>query len=385
MRFIHTADWHLGRLMYGVHLTEDQWHVLDQLAALVKDVRADALIVAGDVYDRAVPPPDAVRVLDEFLARVVVDLRVPVIVIAGNHDSPRRLQFGSRMFAGQGLHLAGALDSRPKGVVLGDEHGPVHIYAIPYAEPASVREHFSVEDVTDHDAAMRTLVSGVREIHPTGERSVLVAHIFAAGGTEAESERPLSVGGSGQVDCSCLLGFNYVALGHLHRPQTAGQAHVRYAGSLLKYSFSEADHRKSVTLVDMDRSGSCFIEAIPLSPLRDVRRIRGMLKDLLACPDPDIGKDDYVMATLLDTGALLDVMGKLRQVYPNLLHVERPHLELAGASRQRREDHRSLNDAELFADFFSNVTGLDLSPAEAEAYEAVVNDLRRRDREAACT
>jgi len=385
MRFIHTADWHLGRLMYGVHLTEDQRHVLDQLAALIKDVRADALVVAGDVYDRAVPPPDAVRVLDEFLARVVVDLGVPVIAIAGNHDSPHRLQFGSRMFAGQGLHVAGALERELRAVTLGDEHGPVRFYAIPYAEPASVRERFSDEDVGDHDAAMRTLVRRVREVHPAGERSVLLAHVFAAGGMEAESERPLSVGGTGQVDCACFQGFDYVALGHLHRPQTAGQAHVRYAGSLLKYSFSEADHRKSVTLVDMDSRGSCFIESISLSPLRDVRRVRGLLKEILAGPEPDIGKDDYVMATLLDTGALLDVMGKLRQVYPNLLHVERPHLELAGTSRQRREDHRSLNDAELFADFFANVTGLDLSPAEAEAYEAVVNDLRRRDREAACT
>jgi exonuclease SbcD len=372
-------------LMHGVHLTEDQSHVLDQLAELIREARVDALVVSGDIYDRAVPPPDAVKVLDEFLARVVVDLNVPVILIAGNHDSPLRLEFGSRMFAGQGLHVAGSVGSDIGGILLGDKHGPVRFYALPYAEPANVREYFSEEAALDHDAALRMLVQRVRQAHPADERAVLLTHVFAAGGTETESERPLSVGGAGQVDSSCLHGFDYVALGHLHRPQTAGEAHIRYAGSLLKYSFSEADHRKSVTLVDMDETGRCFIETIPLSPLRDVRRIQGYLKDILKADAPDVCKDDYVMVTLLDTGAILDVMGKLRQVYSNVLHVERPRVESATTGMKRRVDHRSVNDGELFADFFSEVTGGDISPTEIAAYEAIVDDLLRRDREAVCS
>src|SRR3954464_6712037 len=254
MRFLHTADWHLGRLFHGVHLTDDQRHVLNQVVEIARDSRPDVVLVAGDIYDRAVPPPEAVELLDEILSRLVIELKLPVVLIAGNHDSPGRLHFGSRLLAERRLYVTGHLPARCEALVLEDAHGPVSFYAIPYAEPSTVRQCLECPEVTDHNAAMAAILARVRENCPVSPRSVIVAHAFVAGGQECESERPLSVGGAGTVDVSCFAGFDYVALGHLHRPQKihCPGGLVQYSGSLLKYSFDEADHSKSVTLVEMD-------------------------------------------------------------------------------------------------------------------------------------
>src|SRR4051794_40817170 len=210
MRFIHTADWHLGRLFHGVHLTNDQHHALMQLVELVKQERPDAVLVAGDIYDRAIPPPEAVELLDEVLCRLVIDLKIPVVLIAGNHDSPQRLNFGSRLLANRRLYVTGNLPAKCESVVFADEHGPVHVYAVPYCEPMLVRQCLECEDVVDHDSAMRALVARIGTTHPSGERKILMAHAFVAGGAECESERPLSVGGAGTVDAASLGGFDYV-------------------------------------------------------------------------------------------------------------------------------------------------------------------------------
>ncbi len=382
MRFIHTADWHLGRLMYGVRLTDDQAHVLQQVELLAKESRPDIILVSGDVYDRAVPPPDAVALLDEFLSRMVLDLGIPVMMIAGNHDSPHRLEFASRVLAGRGLYVCGSVHADPMRMILHDSAGPVHFCAVPYAEPALVRETLKDEDAQNHEDAMRLLIERVRLAIPEGERSVLLSHAFVQGGIEAESERPLSLGGADKVDTSLFSGFHYTALGHLHRPQSAGASHVRYAGSLLKYSFSEVDHQKGVLVVDMDEEGSCQVERVVLTPRRDVRRIEGHLKEVLEGPRGGENREDYLLVSLLDTTAILDVMGKLREVYPNVLHVARPGLVAEGDRPQTSRDHRKLNDADLFADFFAEVSGEPPTKEEAAAYESVVDELRMREREA---
>jgi DNA repair protein SbcD/Mre11 len=382
MRFIHTADWHLGRLLHGQRLVEDQAYALEQLAALARDFKPDAFLISGDVYDRAVPPPDAVQLLDEFLSNLVIDLKVPVIVIAGNHDSPARLEFGSRVFAGQGLHVFGAVSSGSPAVTLSDDAGPVHFYGIPYAEPALVRETLGCEEIHGHEPALIAMLESIRAEDPAGERSVLLAHAFVSGCVGAESERPLSVGGAECVDASIFGEFNYVALGHLHRPQAAGDSRIRYAGSLLKYSFSEADHKKAVNLVEMDEEGGCRVESVSLSVRRDVRNVTGYLKDILDGPAPGENQEDYVMVSLLDRTPILDVMGKLREVYPNVLHVERPYLEMGGGAGRAPQDHRKLSDADLFAAFFLEVTGEEFSQAHAEVYNSIVDDLRQKEREA---
>ncbi len=381
MRFIHTADWHLGRLFHGTHLTEDQAHVLEQLCEVAREIKPDALIVSGDVYDRAVPPPDAVALLDHVLSRVVLDLGIVVIMIAGNHDSPERLGFGSRVLSARGLHVIGLVGDEVPCVTLQDESGPVHFYPIPYTEPAVAREKLDRDDLHDHQAVVQALMERIRGARAPGERSVLISHAFVTGGSVSESERPLSVGGVDHVDPGGFQDFDYVALGHLHRPQRAGGDQIRYSGSLLKYSFSEADHQKAINLVEMDAQGTCSVESIHLTPRRDVRRKEGFFKEILMGPDPGENSDDYLMVSLLDKAPILDVMGRLREVYPNALHVERPYLDLGRDTGARPADHRALNDKELFAAFFSQVTGDDLTEAQESAYEDVVDKLRRNDRE----
>lgn len=382
MRYIHTADWHLGRLFHGLHLTDDQDYLLKQFVDLAREARPDAVLVAGDVYDRAVPPPEAVEVLDEVLARLVGDLGIPVVMIAGNHDSPNRINFCSRLLARQGLHVVGMLEAVAEPIVLQDTHGPVAIHALPYAEPSMVRACVGLDGIGTHDDAMRACVARVLENHPKEMRSVLVAHAFVAGGAEAESERPLSVGGAGTVDAGCFDPFDYVALGHLHRPQAAGRDVVRYSGSLMKYSFSEVDDRKSVYLVEMDQDGACRMESVSLTPRRDLRHIKGYLKDLLEHPDTTANREDYLLVTLLDDGALLDAMGRLREIYPNVLHVERPALETTGEWRGAHADRRRMDVTELFDAFFEQVTGHALNNEQRSAFAHIIGRMEQNAREA---
>lgn len=382
MRFIHTADWHLGRLFHGVHLTDDQAHVLRQLVDLVRDAKPDAIIIAGDVYDRAVPPPEAVELLDEILSRLIIDLKVPVLVIAGNHDSPGRLNFGSRLLAERRLFVTGTLPRTCSAIVLNDARGPVHFYPLPYTEPSIVRQCLECPTIIDHNAAMAALVERVRAVHPIGGRSVVIGHAFVAGGNECESERPLSVGGAGTVDGGCFAGFHYVALGHLHRPQTIGCDTVRYSGSILKYSFDEADGQKGVHLVEMDGDGTCTCETICLVPRRDVRRVSGLMADLMNGPADDASKEDYLEVTLLDEGPVLDAIGRLRERYPNVLSIKRPDAADAAAAGDR-PDVRTMKDVELFRAFYAHVTGAELTEGQESAFVSIVDDMNAEQREGA--
>ena len=382
MRFVHTADWHLGRIFHGVHLTEDQAYVLDELTEIVRDARPDVVIVAGDIYDRAVPPQDAVSLLDDVLSRLVAKVGVPVVLIAGNHDSPERLSFGARLLANSNLHVFGPLLPECRPVVIEDDFGPVNIYAIPFAEPPVVREKIGGNDIRDHDSALRQILQHIRAKQPAGRRSILVAHAAVVGGKTSDSERPLSIGGSETVEPAIFKGFDYVALGHLHQPQSSGEDHIQYSGSILKYSFSEVSHEKSVTIVEMDATGRCAIERIALLPRRNVRRIKGTLKDILEKAQSDENRDDYIMVTLLDRQPVLNAMGRLREVYPNTLHIERPLFAPSTVHAQAPADHLRLSEAEMFSSFFSQVTDEEMTEPEKRAFADIMESLRRRKREA---
>jgi DNA repair protein SbcD/Mre11 len=381
MRFIHTADWHLGRQFHNVSLIEDQRHVLAQIAALAVEAGVDALVVAGDVFDRAVPSPEAVALLDEFLAETVLWHGVPVVMIAGNHDSGRRLGFASRLLSQAGLHVYGRCSDPPALLVLADAHGPVYFAALPYAEPALVREATGEAGLHNHHEAMMRLAAAVRARIPAGERSVCVAHCFVAGGAESESERPLSVGGTGAVSPECFAGFDYAALGHLHCPQPVGER-IHYSGSILKYSFSEIPHAKSVQVVELGAEGALAIERVPLAPLRDLRLLEGRLADLLAGPAEGENPRDFLLVRLSDAGALLDPMGRLRELYPNVLHLERPALERAAAGALNAP-RAGMSDRALFATFFEQVTGAPLSGEQDVALVEVLESLAGERREAA--
>lgn len=375
MRFLHTSDWHLGRLFHGVHLTEDQSYVLEQLVDLAREARVDAVLVAGDIYDRAVPPAEAVQLLDHVLGRLVLECGLPTVLIAGNHDSPERLGFGSHLLARQGLHVAGTLDAAAP-VVLADAAGPVYVLPLPYAEPAVVRHAWGVE-AADHDAALRAQVARGLAAVPPAARKVAVAHAFVAGSAASDSERPLAVGGSGSVGADAFAPFHYTALGHLHGCQQSG-ARLRYAGSLLKYSFNEADQAKGVQLVELAADGTVAVETVSLHPRREVRCWRGRFQELLARP----ACEDYLMVTLTDEAPVLDAKGRLQQRHPQVLHLEYAWLQQARAE-QGVADHRRLGPEELFACFFRDVAGREWNDAEAALFAAVVEEEYRSQREVA--
>lgn len=381
MRFLHTSDWHLGRVYHGVSLLEDQAAVLRDFVRLAAARRPDAVLIAGDIYDRSVPPAEAVRLLDAVLTELVGELRIPVIAIAGNHDGPDRLAFGAGLLGGAGLTVRGPVSAEMAPVVLRDADGEVAIWPLPYAEPAVVRAAFGADAIADHHAALAAQLATVRAGAVPGRREVVIAHAFVAGCAESESERPLSVGGSGMVGAELFAGFDYVALGHLHRPQQVGGERIQYAGSLLKYSFAEADHLKSVNWVELDGAGRCTVERIPLSPPRDLRILSGTLEALLAAASADPRCDDYVLARLADRGALLDAMGKLRSAYPNALAIERPQLGGEGVGCVAG-DHRRVRLQDLFAGFWQETTGLALAADEAAALDRIVDALEREARHA---
>jgi len=380
MRFLHTADWHLGRAFHQTSLLSEQEHVLQQFIALARDTAPDAVIVAGDLYDRALPPADAVRLLGWALEELALKLEIPTLLIAGNHDSAERVHFASTLLSRSGLHIRGALDGDLNPVILEDAHGPVSFCLLPYAEPPLVRETLSDDTLHSHDAAMAALTARIRAGIDT-DRSVLVAHCFATGGEESESERPLTIGGAGNVDTARFRGFDYTALGHLHRPQSLAPG-VRYSGSLLKYSFSEAEHEKSVSLVEMDETGAVRVEEIPLTPRRDVRIVEGSLDELRADPGAHGPVEDFLLIRLTDRKAILDAMGKLRQVFPNVLHLEQPALFRSGEVEIAGRERLKESEGELFESFVREMTGEDLSEEQTRAFEEIVDELHRTEREA---
>jgi exonuclease SbcD len=391
IKLIHTSDWHLGRIFYKTHLTEDQAYILDQFIDIVRDERPDVVLIAGDVYDRSTPPVEAVELLDDTLSRIVLGLGIPTIVIAGNHDSPERLSFGSSLMQSKGLHIVG-LPEFCSPIGMADESGPVWFVPLPYAEPAVVRDRLGAGEAKDHDASMAAQVNaafhGAERAAQREDRVVAVAHAYVAGGQQSESERPLTLGGTGAVDIGHFASFSYVAMGHLHRPQTLAGSRVRYSGSLMKYSFDEADHAKSVTVADIDGAGEAVVRTVLLTPRRDVRRVEGTFEEVVKGAASGVNREDYILACLSDPDPVWDCMNRLRQVYPNVMQVEwsagmagggSPGV-LAGAG----VDHRSRTELELFCEFWEQVTG-DLIGADETAAVVALLEQFKAGREAAAS
>ncbi|WP_220718199.1 exonuclease SbcCD subunit D [Agarivorans litoreus] len=378
MKFLHTSDWHLGRQLHNQSLLEDQEYVLEQIIQIAQQQQVDALIVAGDVFDRSVPPSNAVKLLDDTLDKLVNQLNIPVILIAGNHDGAQRLAFASRQMRESGLYISGTLGQQVLAIKLPAKDGEsVVFYPLPYAEPATVREVFECQ-ATTHQEAMQVLLEQVKQHDSKGLKKVVIAHCFLDGGDESESERPLSIGGADKISPKLFSGFEYVALGHLHGPQYKGSQQIRYSGSPLKYSFSEQHQAKSVTLVELTEDDS-NIELIALNAKRDVRIIEGYLDDLLASGSTDSQRDDYLMVRLLDKSAILDAMGKLREVYPNVLHLERTGLMANTDKLELNREHIKKGEYDMFTDFFAQVSGDELSAEQQALLKQTIDQLHRGD------
>lgn len=378
---MHTADWHLGKLVHQLHMTEDQQYILEQMKQLIKQESPDAIIIAGDLYDRAVPPKEAVELFNQTLTSIIYDLNIPVLAISGNHDSPDRLNFGSEMFRRQQFYLQTHLQDAWKPVTLQDEFGAVHFYLIPYMEPADARIALADESIQSHQEAMEAVIHRINQTMDKSARHILVAHAFLAGGMDCDSEERLSmIGGTPYIDAELFAGFDYVALGHLHQPQKVKHDHIRYAGSLLKYSFSEANHHKGVCLIHLDKNGVESIEKKQLIPKRDMRVKEGYLKELLETEEE--GMEDYLHIRLLDEGQLLDPMGKLRKVFPNVLSLERVGFlgEYKQQQLQKLQDRKQMSHLDLFRSFYEAVKGVELDETRKSYVDQVIHELIQEER-----
>src|SRR6056297_2216256 len=288
MKIIHTADWHLGKVLFKNKLIEDQRFLLEQLISLIDEEKPDAMIIAGDVYDRTVPPSEAVSLLDWTLKEIALVREVPVFMIAGNHDSPERVDFASSFMHEKNLFIKGLPSPDIQPFTLEDEWGPVDFHLMPFVDPAFAKMILQKEAIHSHDEAVGEIMKHLSGKMKTDRRNVLVTHAFVQGGAVSDSERPLSVGGSGAVPPAHFSDFDYTALGHLHRPQRINDARINYSGSLMKYSFSEATHQKSVSVVVMDKDGAVTLKRRDLKPDRDLRIVEDTLENILSnSPEED--------------------------------------------------------------------------------------------------
>lgn len=411
MRFLHTADWHLGRIFYGQYLTDDQAYVLEhQFFTILKEEKIDGILLAGDVFDRAVPPIEAIELWDSIITRLAMDYKVPLFVVSGNHDGAERLEVGRSMLGQSGIHIWGSPQHALQPFEFEGADGRVAICPMPFSEPRRIGGALGLSSSeskpVDTDMTDDTLFSYVDDkvqeavalnLHnydqmyqawsdylykqvPKQMRSIAISHAFVMGGEVGGSERTLSVGGSEQVSPHVFKNFHYTALGHLHGPQRMGADHIRYSGSPLKYSFDEHGQKKSFTIIDMDTNGKVDISTIPVEAKRDVVILEGYFEDLLNNTALQTKhKDDYVQARLLDTMPIMDGMAKLRQVYHRCMTIE-----LAGRIATPVVDmgdvvFKELDERQLFNQFAETVWKEPLTEAEQSYIDSVWDRIIKED------
>ena len=365
MKILHTSDWHLGRVIYGRSLIEDQQYFIERFfLPLLEDERPDAVILAGDIFDRQIAPVEALRLFDAFVTEVCGRRHIPVIAVSGNHDGADRLGLGGALLRESGLHITSRLDPYAPPVVLPGKR-EVHIYTLPYFDPAMARDCLREEELRGFAAAYSAVLEILRERLDPAAFNILVAHCFVAGAETSESESPIFIGGSGEVPGILFDGFDYVALGHLHRAQTLGEK-IRYSGSPLKYSFDEEHHKKSVTMLEVGETLS--LRQIPVAFLRDMRTLSGGIEELEAAAETDPGREDYISAEL--TGLpVYEPMHRLRQIYPNTLSVRNGSFAADGA-REERAALRGSDPQTVFAEFMRQMCGSEAEAADLAVFSA---------------
>lgn len=376
MKFVHLSDLHVGKIVNEISLIEEQRHVFLQILKSIKDIKPNGVIIAGDIYDKSMPSAQAVEVLDEFFTSLS-QLNTPVFIISGNHDSPERLGFGSRLIEDKNIFIYSIFSGGLKKHTLEDEHGKVNVYLLPFVKPAVVRPFYE-EEITTYENAVETVIkhAGINK----AERNLLVAHQFITGSgvqpSRSDSEN-VSVGGVDNIDASVFKDFDYVALGHLHTPQHVGRKTVRYCGSPYKYSFSECRKEKSVTVVELLEKGNVEISLVPLVPQKDLREIKGKLSELT---DESVytqtNTQDYMHVTLTDEEEIMDPLGKLRRIYPNLMK-----LDFQNARTKRNQTIKAAKEIEqkskpeLFAQFYQLQNNKQPSQQEMSIVEEIFTAL----------
>ncbi|WP_274308151.1 exonuclease SbcCD subunit D [Solibacillus daqui] len=382
MKIFHTADWHLGKLVQGVAMTEDQAYILQQFIEEIKIEKPDVVMIAGDLYDRSVPPTEAIQLLNKIFKQILIDEKTPIVAIAGNHDSATRLNFGSDLMKASGLHLVGHLENDIEPVILQDEFGEVHFYLVPFAEPSTVRILFDDDSITTHEAAMAKIIDHIKGKLDSTKRNIIMGHAFITkdGMPElntSDSERKLTIGGTECINAALFEPFCYTALGHLHQAHFVANETIQYSGSPLKYSESEVTHKKGFLMLDLAQDGTVTIEKKLLVPKREMRIVKGLLDDILQ----HTKSDDYVFVKLEDEGYVKGAAGLVRTVYPNALHIERVAVFAQMEQQSATMNRVQMDDSELFELFYSEMTGKELTADIKSIYTNVLQQLLDNERE----
>lgn len=380
MRFLHTADLHIGKRVNEFSMLEDQEYILRQILKTADKEQVEAVLIAGDVYDKQVPSAEAVRLFDWFLTQLN-SRKLPVFVIGGNHDSVERLSFGAQIMEESGVYLTQSYDGKVVPVRLEDEYGPVNLWMLPFLKPAMVKRFFPEQEIVTYQDALETVI-GHMELNRE-ERNLLIAHQFVTGAVTGGSEDSVEVfvGGVENVDASVFADFDYVALGHIHRAQSAGGERIRYSGTPLKYSFSEIRHEKSVTIAELKEKGSLTVHQEPLKPLHDMREIRGSYEELVLRENyQGTDLEDYLHVILTDENDVPDVIGRLRSIYPNIMKLDYDN------QRTRRNQELMKEEAaveqspmELLGQFFSQQNNQEMSPEQTEYARTLMETIRKEE------
>lgn len=376
MKFFHISDIHLGKKVNGYSMMDEQRYILGEILRMADEEKPDAVVIAGDIYDRTYPSPEAVALCDEFLFQLS-SRSIAVLAISGNHDSPERVAFGSRIFGRSGIHLSPVYDGHVEPVVLSDEYGSVNFYMLPFIRPYDVRRYFPDEEIETYDDAVKKAVNDLGADFSV--RNVLITHQFVSGAKNSDSEEVM-VGGTNQVEVSAFAGFDYTALGHLHRPQHVKSEIVRYSGAPLKYSTSEANDTKSVTVAELRIKGDITLRQLPLTPEHDLRIIKGKFEELIS-PDFDCGgaNDDYIHIVLTDEDDVPDAVGKLRSIYPRIMTIEYDNTRTRMMNTVEMSSDKPLrakSSEELFEELYELQNGTCLTDTQKETVREIMSELQ---------
>ena len=374
MKFAHIADLHIGKRVHDFSMLEDQRYILEEMLRIFDEEKVDGVLIAGDVYDKTVPSAEAVQVFDDFITKLA-KMEMPIYMISGNHDSAERLAFGAQLFENNGVYISPVYEGEVKKVEVEDVYGTVNIWLLPFLKPATVRHALQREDINTYEDGVVAALQGC-EID-TEQRNILVAHQFVTGADRSDSEET-SVGGLDNVSAEVFEDFDYVALGHIHRAQKMGREALRYSGTPLKYSFSEADHKKSVTIVELLEKGRVEIHVVPLVPRRDMRKMRGTYMEVTARDAyTEENKMDYLQITLTDEEDVPGALQKLRTVYSNLMRLEydnartRENREVQAVEAQEQK-----SELELFEEFYELLNNESMKDEQVEFVEKLIQDLK---------
>ena len=377
MKLIHMSDLHIGKRVNGFSMVEDQRYILGEILRLTKEEKPDAAVIAGDVYDKSVPPAEAVELLDDFLCGLA-ELTPHIFIISGNHDSPERLAFGSRLMTGSGIHLSPVFDGKVTPVTLSDSYGEVDVFMLPFIKPAHARRAFpeKEEDIATYTDAVKAAIDNM-DIDDS-RRNVLITHQFVTGAVRSDSEEmTISAGGTDNVDADVMEVFDYVALGHIHGPQSMTQR-IRYCGTPLKYSFSEAKHEKSLTVAELREKGDLTIRTLPLVPLRDMAELRGSYSQLTdrSFYDGTSYRDDYVHITLTDEEDVPEALARLRVIYGNLMKLDYDNSRTRNEARvEGAPQSAEKQPLELFADFYEIQNGSPMSEEQRKLVGELIEEI----------